>query len=105
VEELIIYLRTNCYPGQLRISWHLKRYPDITVFQPGVYSVLKRKGSNRLPQNQRKRPMEPFKRYEKQVFGHRIEIYVKFLFFTDNLTKKEVKRFQYTAIGDAGNSC
>lgn len=44
--------------------------------------------------------MEQFKRYEKQVPGHRIQIDVKFLSFTDN-SGKEVKRFQYTAIDDA----
>lgn len=101
VEELIIHLRTNYYLGQLRISWYLKRYHDITVSQSGVYSVLKRNGLNRLPQNQRKRSMEQFKRYEKQVPGHRIQIDVKFLYFTDILTKQEVRRFQYTAIDDA----
>lgn len=45
--------------------------------------------------------MEPFKRYEKQVPGHRIQIDVKFLYFTFILTKQEVRRFQYTAINDA----
>lgn len=45
--------------------------------------------------------MEPFKRYEKQVPGHRIQIDVKFLYFTDWLTRNEVKRYQYTAIDDA----
>jgi len=101
VEELIIYLRTTYYLGQLRISWYLKRYHDIKVSQSGVYSVLKRNGLNKLPQNQRKRSMEPFKRYEKQVPGHRIQIDVKFLTFTDWLTRNEVKRYQYTAIDDA----
>jgi len=45
--------------------------------------------------------MEPFKRYEKQVRSHRIQIDVKFLTYTDWLTKNEVKRYQYTAIDDA----
>jgi hypothetical protein len=44
--------------------------------------------------------MEQFKRYEKQVPGHRIQIDVKFLNFTSR-TGKEIKRFQYTAIDDA----
>ena len=79
VEELIVHLRANYYLGQLRISWYLKRYHDITVSQSGVYSVLRRNGLNRLPQNQRKRSMEQFKRYEKQVPGHRIQVDVKFL--------------------------
>ena len=45
--------------------------------------------------------MEQFKRYEKQVPGHRIQVDVKFLSFTDKSSGKEVKRFQYTAIDDA----
>jgi len=101
VEYLIIHLRTNYHLGQLRISWYLKRYHNIKVSQSGVYSVLKRNGLNKLPQNQRKRSMLPFKRYEKQVPGHRIQMDVKFLYFKDILTGREVRRFQYTAIDDA----
>lgn len=100
-EDLILHLRTTYHLGQLRISWYLKRYHGIRVSSSGVYSVLKRNGLNKLPQNQRKRSTEPFKRYEKQVPGHRIQVDVKFLFFKDILTGKEVKRFQYTAIDDS----
>lgn len=95
---MILHLRTTYHLGQLRISWYLKRYHGIKVSQSGVYGVLKRNGLNKLPQNQRRRSMEPFKRYEKQVSGHCIQIDVKFLFFKDILTGREVKRFQYTAI-------
>jgi hypothetical protein len=66
-----------------------------------MYSVMRRKWLNQLPQNQRNRSMEQFKRHEKQVPGNRIQIDGKFLNFTDVLTKHEVKRFQYTAIDDA----
>src|SRR5205085_6384968 len=83
IEERILYLRKNYYLGQLRISWYLKRYHDIQVSAAGVWWVLKRNGLNRLPQNQRKRSMEQFKRYEKQVPGHRIQVDVKFLFLKD----------------------
>jgi transposase InsO family protein len=100
IEEKMLYLRKNYYLGQLRISWYLKRYHDIHVSQAGVWHVLKRNGLNKLPQNQRKRSMEQFKRYEKQVPGHRIQVDVKFLTFTDK-KGKEVKRYQYTAIDDA----
>lgn len=44
--------------------------------------------------------MEQFKRYEKQVPGHRIQIDVKFLSFP-NKGGKEIKQYQYTAIDDA----
>lgn len=45
--------------------------------------------------------MEPFKRYKKQVPGHRIQIDVKFLTYTDWLTKNKCKRYPYKAIDDA----
>ena len=103
VEEMILHLRRTYYLGQLRISWYLKRYHDIKVSSAGVWCVLKRNGLNRLPQNQRKRSMEQFKRYEKQVPGHRIQVDVKFLFFTDKAGKR-LKRYQYTAIDDASRA-
>lgn len=103
IEEKIIYLRTTYYLGQLRISWYLQRYHGIKVSPGGVYGVLKRNGLNKLPQNQRKRSMEQFKRYEKQVPGHRIQIDVKFLFFSDK-SGRQVKRYQYTAIDDASRA-
>jgi len=99
IEEKILYLRKHYYLGQLRISWYLKRYHDIKVSASGVWYVLKRNGLNKLPQNQRKRSMVQFKRYEKQVPGHRVQVDVKFLSFTDK-AGKETKRYQYTAIDD-----
>ncbi len=68
-----MHLRKTCYLGQLRISWYLKM------------------------------SMEQFKRYEKQVPGHRIQVDVKFLFFNDK-SGKRVKRYQYTAIDDASRA-
>lgn len=63
--------------------------------------VLIRNGLGKLPQNQRKRTVAArYKRYEKQVPGHRIQVDVKFLNFKDKNNKK-IKRFQYTAIDDA----
>jgi transposase InsO family protein len=101
VEDLIVYLRSNYYLGQLRISWYLARYHGIKVSAAGVYCVLKRNGMNRLPNHEHARSMRSFTRYEKQVPGHRIQMDVKFLYFKDILTGKEVRRFQYTAIDDA----
>jgi transposase InsO family protein len=100
IEEKILHLRKTYHLGQLRISWYLKRYHDIQVSQAGVWHVLKRNGMNKLPQNQRKRSLEHFRRYEKQVPGHRIQIDVKFLNFSDSQGRL-VKRYQYTAIDDA----
>ena len=86
VEDLILHLRTTYHLGQRRISGYLKRYYNIKVSQSGVYSVLKRNGLNKRGQNQRKRSLLPFKRYEKQVPGHRIQMDVKFLYVKDILT-------------------
>jgi len=99
IEEKILYLRRNYYFGQQKISWYLERYHDIKVSAGGVRNVLLRNGLNRLPSNQRKRSAKEFKRYEKQVPGHRIQIDVKFLTFKK--AGKSVKRYQYTAIDDA----
>ncbi len=40
-----------------------------------------------------------FKRYEKQVPGHRVQVDVKFLNFEK--ANKRIKKFQYTAIDDS----
>lgn len=100
IEEKIVHLRTTYHLGQKRIMWYLSRYHDIRVSEGAVYYVLKRNNLNKLPQNQRKRSIMPFKRYEKQVPGHRIQVDVKFLSFKDPEGKLK-KMYQYTAIDDA----
>jgi len=45
------------------------------------------------------RSRSKFKRYEKRVPGHHVQVDVKFLFFKDEKDKR-IKRFQYTAIDD-----
>lgn len=74
VDELTLHLRTTYHLGPRRIAWYMKRYHGICVSSKGVYGVLKRNGLNRLLKNQRKRSLEPFKRYEKQVPTHRIQM-------------------------------
>lgn len=100
IEEQILHLRQTYHLGQLRIKWYLKRYHDIDISEGAVYYVLKRNGLNKLPKNERKRSLPAFKRYEKQVPGHRIQINVKFLSFKDPAGKMQ-KLYQYTAIDDA----
>lgn len=65
-----------------------------------MFSVLRRHGLSRLPRGAPKRSPSTFKRYEKQVPGHQVQIDVKFLFFTDSAGRR-IKRLQYTAIDDA----
>lgn len=99
-EDIIIHLRTTYHLGQKRIMWYLLRYHDIEISEGAVYYVLKRNGLNKLPKHERKRSLPPFKRYEKKVPGHRIQIDVKFLSFKDPAGKLK-KMYQYTAIDDA----
>ena len=101
VEEKILYIRQHYYFGQQRISWYLKRYHGMTVSPSAVRNVLLRQGLNKLPKNQRTRTIASrYKRYEKQVPGHRIQVDVKFLTFIGKEGQK-IRRFQYTAIDDA----
>ncbi|QGP60881.1 Integrase core domain protein [Piscirickettsia salmonis] len=100
IEEKIVYLRTTYHFGPLKISWYLERFHDIKVSRSGCYYILLRNRLNRLPENIRKRSMPQFKRYEKKVPGHHVQVDVKFLFFNDE-DGKRIKRYQYTAIDDA----
>ncbi|CNE40879.1 putative transposase [Yersinia rohdei] len=100
IEEQIIYLRTTYHFGPQRISWYLLRFHNIKVSRSGCYYVLLRNRLNQLPQNQRQRSKPLFKRYEKQVPGHHVQVDVKFLFF-NSPNGQRIKRFQYTAIDDA----
>ena len=80
---------------------YLERYHDIKISGSGVRWVLVRHGMNRLPRNTKRRSPGPhYKRYEKQVPGHHIQVDVKFLNFFNEENKK-IKRYQYTAIDDA----
>lgn len=100
IEEKILHLRKFYYFGPQKIAWYIERYHGLRVSPTGVRGVLLRHNLNRLPQNERKRSVKSFKRYEKQVPGHHVQIDVKFLFFRDPAGNR-VKRFQYTAIDDA----
>jgi hypothetical protein len=58
---------------------YLRRYHDIQISHSGVWRVLKRLGLNRLPASQRyKRHERRWKRYEKPLPGHCVQIDVKF---------------------------
>lgn len=100
IEALVIYLRTTYHFGPQRIAWYLLRFHNIKISRSGCYYVLLRNKLNQLPQNQRSRSKRLFKRYQKQVPGHHVQVDVKFLFF-NTPDGKIIKRFQYTAIDDA----
>lgn len=99
VVEKIIYLRKNYHFGPLKISMYLKRYHDIDISDSGVWRILKRLEMNRLPTSQRyKRHKDRWKRYEKALPGHRIQIDVKFVMPISGAKRK--KYYQFTAIDD-----
>ncbi|MFI0812002.1 helix-turn-helix domain-containing protein [Streptomyces echinatus] len=76
----IIYLRQNYHFGPEKVAMYLKRYHDVTISKSGVWRILNRLDMGRLPASQRyKRHDRRWKRYEKQLPGHRVQIDVKFI--------------------------
>jgi transposase InsO family protein len=100
IEDKVIYLRKTYHFGPRRISMYMERYHGIKISSSGARYVLIRNDLKLLPRNAKRRSPEPkFKRYNKQVPGHHVQVDVKFLTFNDQGNK--IKRFQYTAIDDA----
>ena len=101
----ILYLRQNYHFGPAKIAMYLKRYHDVEVSQSGVWRILKRLDLNRLPASQRyKRLDKRWKRYEKQLPGHQVQIDVKCLEPLKTAARPAVGRrtkyYQFTAIDD-----
>ncbi|HUQ63372.1 MAG TPA: IS481 family transposase [Acidimicrobiales bacterium] len=94
----ILYLRQNYHFGPAKIAMYLKRYHDVAISPSGVWRILKRLELNRLPTSQRyKRLDKRWKRYEKQLPGHQVQIDVKFI---APLPGTRRKHYQFTAIDD-----
>jgi transposase InsO family protein len=101
----ILYLRQNYHFGPGKIAMYLKRYHDVQVSQSGVWRILKRLDLNRLPASQRyKRLDKRWKRYEKQLPGHQVQIDVKFVEPLKTAARpaagRRTKYYQFTAIDD-----
>lgn len=83
---------------------YLQRYHDVTISKSGVWRILKRLDMGRLPASQRyKRHDRRWKRYEKQLPGHRVQIDVKFIEPIAGVTGRRGGRnkyYQFTAIDD-----
>ena len=95
----IIYLRQHYHFGPAKISMYLARYHDIKISNSGVWRILKRLDLNRLPANQRHKTHDRrWKRYEKPLPGHQVQIDVKFIEPVAGARKK--RYYQYTAIDD-----
>jgi transposase InsO family protein len=101
----IVYLRQHYHFGPAKISMYLARYHEVTVSRSGVWRILKRLEMSRLPTSQRyKRHDRRWRRYEKQLPGHRVQVDVKFiepLASTSTSSGRRKKRYyQFTAIDD-----
>jgi transposase InsO family protein len=94
----IIYLRQHYHFGPAKIAMYLKRYHDLQISHSGVWRVLKRLDLNRLPASQRhQRHDRRWRRYEKPLPGHRVQLDVKFI---APLPGSRRKHYQFTAIDD-----
>ena len=94
----IIYLRQTYHFGPWKIHMYLRRYHDIEISSSGIWRILKRLGLSRLPTSQRyKRHETRWKRYEKAMPGHRIQVDVKFL---ERIPSQRKRYYQFTAIDD-----
>jgi transposase InsO family protein len=94
----IVYLRRNYHFGPHKISMYLKRYHDVEVSPSGVWRILRRLDMSRLPASQRyRRHVDRWKRYEKPLPGHRVQVDVKFI---APLKGSRRKHYQFTAIDD-----
>lgn len=61
----IIYLRTHYHQGPQKISMYLKRYHDVDISASGVWRILKKLATSRLPTSLRyQRHAKRWKRYE-----------------------------------------
>ncbi len=94
----IVYLRRHYHFGPHKIAMYLKRYRDIVISPSGVWRILKRLDMSRLPSSQRyRRHTDRWKRYEKPLPGHRVQVDVKFI---APLKGSRRKHYQFTAIDD-----
>jgi transposase InsO family protein/transposase-like protein len=98
----IIYLRQTYHFGPAKIAMYLARYHDIAISHSGVWRILKRLDLNQLPASQRyKRHDKRWKRYEKPLPGHRVQIDVKFIEPLPSAKPgSRRKHYQFTAIDD-----
>lgn len=84
---------------------YLKRYHDVIINKSGVWRILNRLDMGRLPASQRyKRHDRRWKRYEKQLPGHRVQIDVKFIeplaLVPRGRRDGQNKYYQFTGIDD-----
>jgi len=94
----IVYLRRHYHFGPHKIAMYLMRYHDVQISPSGIWRILKRLDMSRLPSSQRyRRHVDRWKRYEKPLPGHRVQMDVKFIAPIKDLRRKH---YQFTAIDD-----
>jgi len=94
----IVYLRQSYHFGPRKISMYLKRYHDVEVSPSGVWRILRRLEMSRLPASQRyRRHVDRWKRYEKPLPGHRVQVDVKFI---APLKGSRQTHYHFTALDD-----
>jgi transposase InsO family protein len=113
----ILHLRQHYHLGPARISMYLVRYHEIVISSQTIYKILRRHGVNRLPRSQssatesivchgvNRLPQnqgylsrrQRWRRYEKPLPGHRLQIDTKFL---AAIPGKRKSYWQFTAIDD-----
>jgi transposase InsO family protein len=100
----ILHLRQHYHFGPEKIVMYLHRYHEVTISKSGVWRILKRLNLSRLPASQRyQRHDRRWKRYEKQLPGHHVQIDVKFIEPIGSAAGRRGGRnkyYQFTAIDD-----
>ncbi|HEY4244830.1 MAG TPA: IS481 family transposase [Kofleriaceae bacterium] len=98
VVSKVLYLRQNYHFGAGRIRDYLKRFHRIRIAAATVQGLLHKHGLGKLPANQKHQPHgKRWKRYEKPMPGHRIQMDVKFL---ERIPGTRKRLYQFTAIDD-----
>ena len=98
VVSKILYLRQRYHFGPGRIAAYLKRFHGVNIACSSVHRILIHHGMNRLPANQKRRPLgQAWRRYEKPQPGHRLQLDVKFL---ERIAGSRKRLYQFTAIDD-----
>ena len=95
----IVYLRQHYHFGPHKISMYLARYHDISISRVRGVADPQTARPESLPANQRNKTYDRrWKRYEKPLPGHQVQIDVKFI---DPIAGARAKKYyQYTAIDD-----
>ena len=94
----ILYLRERYHFGPGRIKAYLLRFHGLSIACSSVHRILIQHGLNRLPANQKRRPIgHAWRRYEKPQPGHRLQLDVKFL---ERIAGSRKRLYQFTAIDD-----